>query len=389
MADKRDYYEVLGVDRDATADQIKRAFRRKAVKLHPDHNDAPDANEQFAELNEAYSVLSDDQKRAMYDRYGTVDGMPGGSGFVDISDIFGGMGVDDIFSSIFGGGGGASPRDRARDRARRRAGRDMALSLTVTLEEAARGCKKTSTFDRLGPCDDCGGSGSEDGGQEQPCPHCNGTGYVTTVQQSIFGAMQSSSPCPDCKGEGTVIDKPCAHCHGDGRVRTHERLEVEVPAGVGTGRQLRLRGYGEAGFRGAGAGDLIVTIQVEADERFERHGDDLMSEVHIGIAEAALGCTVDVEGILPDERFELDIPAGTQYGEAIVVDGRGMPRLGGGGGRGRFVARVRVDVPKHLSEAAREALERYAEATGEEAAGSKKHRTMGDRIRDAIDEILD
>ena len=261
MADKRDYYEVLGVDRDATPDQIKRAFRKKAVKLHPDHNDAPDANEQFAELNEAYSVLSDEQKRSMYDRYGTVDGMPGGSGFVDFSDIFGGMGVDDIFSSIFGGSGGGT-RDRARDRARRRAGRDMAISLSITLEEAAQGCKKTITFDRLGPCEDCDGSGSEDGGQEQPCPNCNGTGYVTTVQQSIFGAMQSSSPCPDCKGEGTVVDKPCSHCHGDGRVRTHERLDVEVPAGVGTGRQLRLRGYGEAGFRGAGAGDLIVTIQV-------------------------------------------------------------------------------------------------------------------------------
>lgn len=387
MADKRDYYEVLGVDRDATPDQIKRAFRKKAVKLHPDHNDAPDANEQFAELNEAYSVLSDEQKRSMYDRYGTVDGMPGGSGFVDFSDIFGGMGVDDIFSSIFGGSGGGA-RDRARDRARRRAGRDMAISLSITLEEAAQGCKKTITFDRLGPCEDCDGSGSEEGGQEQPCPNCNGTGYVTTVQQSIFGAMQSSSPCPDCKGEGTVIDKPCSHCHGDGRVRTHERLDVEVPAGVGTGRQLRLRGYGEAGFRGAGAGDLIVTIQVEADERFERHGDDLLSEVHIGIAEAALGCTVDVEGILPDEHFELEVPAGTQYGEALVVDGYGMPRLGTGS-RGRFVARIVVDVPTKLSDDAREALERFAEAAGENASGSKKHRTMGDRIRDAIDEILD
>lgn len=387
MADKRDYYEVLGVDRDATPDQIKRAFRKKAVKLHPDRNDAPNANEQFAELNEAYSVLSDEQKRSMYDRYGTVDGMPGGSGFVDFSDIFGGMGVDDIFSSIFGGSGGGT-RDRARDRARRRAGRDMAISLSITLEEAAQGCKKTITFDRLGPCDDCGGSGSEGDGQERPCPNCNGTGYVTTVQQSIFGAMQSSSPCPECRGEGTVIDKPCSHCHGDGRVRTHERLDVEVPAGVGTGRQLRLRGYGEAGLRGAAAGDLIVTIQVEADERFERHGDDLLSEVHIGIAEAALGCTVDVEGILPDEYFELEVPAGTQYGAALVVDGHGMPRLGTGG-RGRFVARIVVDVPTKLSDDAREALERFADAAGESPAGSKKHRTMGDRIRDAIDDILD
>ena len=387
VADKRDYYEVLGVERDATADQIKRAFRKKAVKLHPDHNDAPDANEQFAELNEAYSVLSDDQKRAMYDRYGTVDGMPGGSGYVDFSDIFGGMGVDDIFSSIFGGGAarGSSPRDRAR----RRAGRDMAISLSISLEEAATGCKKTISYDRLAPCEDCAGSGMGEGGQEKACPRCNGTGYVTTVQRSIFGQMQSSSPCPDCGGEGTVVDTPCSHCGGEGRVRTHEHLDVEVPAGVATGRQLRLRGYGEAGYRGAASGDLIVTIQVDAHERFERHGDDLVCDVHVGIAEAALGCVVEVEGILPDEEFELEVPAGTQYGSALTVDGHGMPRLGGGGSRGRFVARVVVDVPARLSAEAREALERYAEAAGEHAAGTAKKRTMGDRIRDAIDDILD
>ena len=228
-----------------------------------------------------------------------------------------------------------------------------------------------------------------EGGQEKACPRCNGTGYVTTVQRSIFGQMQSSSPCPDCGGEGTVVDMPCSHCGGEGRVRTHERLDVEVPAGVATGRQLRLRGYGEAGYRGAASGDLIVTIQVDAHERFERHGDDLVCDVHVGIAEAALGCVVEVEGILPDEEFELEVPAGTQYGSALTVDGHGMPRLGGGGSRGRFVARVVVDVPARLSAEAREALERYAEAAGEHAAGTAKKRTMGDRIRDAIDDILD
>lgn len=385
MADKRDYYEVLGVERDATADQIKRAFRKKAIKLHPDRNDAPDANEQFAELNEAYSVLSDEQKRSMYDRYGTVDGMPG-SGYVDFSDIFGGMGVDDIFSSFFGGG--AASGGSSRDRARRRAGRDMAISLSVSLEEAAQGCKKTISYDRLAPCEDCDGTGREDDGQEVTCSRCGGTGYVTTVQRTVFGQMQSSAPCPDCNGEGTVIDHPCPHCHGEGRARTHERLDVEVPAGVATGRQLRLRDCGEAGYRGAASGDLIVTIQVEAHDRFERHGDDLVSEVHIGIAEAALGCTIEVEGILPDEEFELEIPAGTQYGSMVFAEGHGMPRLGGGGARGRFVARVIVDVPTKLNAEAREALERYAEAAGEDAAPEKK-RTMGDRIRDAIDDILD
>ena len=385
MADKRTTRCSASIAMPRPIRSSARSERRRSSFI-PDHNDAPDANEQFAELNEAYSVLSDEQKRSMYDRYGTVDGMPGGSGFVDFSDIFGGMGVDDIFSSIFGGSGGGT-RDRA-------ATGPVAAPAAIwpsrfpSPSRRRAGLQEDHHVDRLGPCEDCDGSGSEAGGQEAACPNCNGTGYVTTVQQSIFGAMQSSSPCPDCKGEGTVIDKPCSHCHGDGRVRTHERLDVEVPAGVGTGRQLRLRGYGEAGLRGAGAGDLIVTIQVEADERFERHGDDLLSEVHIGIAEAALGCTVDVEGILPDEHFELEVPAGTQYGEALVVDGYGMPRLGTGS-RGRFVARIVVDVPTKLSDDAREALERFAEAAGENASGSKKHRTMGDRIRDAIDEILD
>lgn len=385
MADKRDYYEVLGVERDATADQIKRAFRKKAIQLHPDRNDAPDANEQFAELNEAYSVLSDDQKRSMYDRYGTVDGMPG-SGYVDFSDIFGGMGVDDIFSSFFGGG--AASQGGARDRARRRAGRDMAISLSISLEEAARGCTKTISFDRLGPCEDCGGTGSQEGAQEVTCSRCGGTGYVTTVQRTVFGQMQSSAPCPDCNGEGTVIDAPCPHCHGEGRSRVHERLDVEVPAGVATGRQLRLRAYGEAGYRGAAPGDLIVTMQVEPHERFERRGDDLIELVHIGIAEAALGCTLEIEGIMPHEEFELTIPAGTQYDSLVSVDGHGMPRLGGGGARGKYVARIVVDVPKKLSGEARAALERYAELAGEDAAPEKK-RSMGDRIRDAIDDILD
>ncbi len=168
-----------------------------------------------------------------------------------------------------------------------------------------------------------------EGGQEKACPRCNRTGYVTTVQRSIFGQMQSSSPCPDCGGEGTVVDMPCSHCGGEGRVRTHERLDVEVPAGVATGRQLRLRGYGEAGYRGAASGDLIVTIQVDAHERFERHGDDLVCDVHVGIAEAALGCVVEVEGHPARRGVRARVPAGTQYGSALTVDGHGMPRLGG------------------------------------------------------------
>lgn len=382
MSDKRDYYEVLGVDRDADQRTIKRAFLKKAREVHPDVSDDPDAEEKFKEVNEAYSVLSDDQKRANYDRYGTAEGPGMGSGYVDFSDIFGGMGMDDIFSSFFGGG----PSSSARAGSRRKNGRDMAVTLTVSLEEAARGCTKTISYDRLATCEDCHGTGAADGASEKTCPRCHGTGFVTTVQRSIFGQVQSSSPCPECHGEGTVIDHPCDMCAGQGRTSTHEKIDIEVPAGIATGRQLRVRGYGEAGLRGASTGDLIVTVQVAEHDRFQRSGDDLYCEVDVPMAGAALGCTVEVEGILPDERIEVEVPAGTQYGDALTVEGRGMPRAGGGGSRGRLVARARVTVPRRMTPAAREALERFAAEMGESHAPRK---TVGDRIRDAIDDILE
>lgn len=381
MSDKRDYYEVLGVERDADARTIKRAFLKKAREVHPDVSDDPDAEMKFKEVNEAYSVLSDEQKRANYDRFGTADGM-GGSGYVDFSDIFGGMGMDDIFSSFFGGGtaGGHAGRQQ------RRQGRDMAISLSVTLEEAAQGCTKTISYDRLAPCEDCHGTGLAEGAKEEPCKRCHGTGYVTQVQRSIFGQMQSSAPCPDCHGEGTVIDHPCDMCDGQGRTPTHEKLDIKVPAGISSGRQLRVSGYGEAGYRGAPAGDLIVSVEVERHDRFERHGDDLYLDLSVSMVQAALGCTVEVDGIMPDERVSVHVPAGSQPGALVTVEGRGMPRIGGGGARGRLVARVKVVVPTELSTEARQALERYEEAVGEDF---ERKRSVGDRIRDAIDDILD
>lgn len=383
MSDKRDYYEVLGVDRDADQRTIKRAFLKKARTVHPDVSDDPEAEEKFKELNEAYSVLSDEQKRANYDRFGTADGM-GGSGYVDFSDIFGGMGgMDDIFSSIFGGGatgGGRSRRDRRR-------GRDMAISMSISLEDAALGCKKTISFDRLAPCDDCHGSGMEAGGKETTCSRCQGTGYVTTVQRSFLGQVQSSSPCPVCHGEGTVIDHPCKTCNGEGRAAKHEKIDIDIPAGVSTGRQLRVSGYGEAGFRGSEAGDLIVNVQVEDHERFQRNGDDLFCTVDVSIAQASLGCKVMVEGIMPDEQVEVAVPAGSQYGDTVAVDGRGMPRIGGGGSRGRLIVQIRVIVPKKLSNEQRELLEKLSESLDNGKNGAKK--SVGDRIRDAVNDILD
>lgn len=381
MSDKRDYYEVLGVERDADARTIKRAFLKKAREVHPDVSDDPDAEMKFKEVNEAYSVLSDEQKRANYDRFGTADGM-GGSGYVDFSDIFGGMGMDDIFSSFFGGGAAGGHAGRQQ----RRQGRDMAISLSVTLEEAAQGCTKTISYDRLAPCEDCHGTGLAEGAKEEPCKRCHGTGYVTQVQRSIFGQVQSSTPCPDCHGEGTVIDHPCDMCDGQGRTPTHEKLDIKVPAGISSGRQLRVSGYGEAGYRGAPAGDLIVSVEVERHDRFERHGDDLYLDLSVSMVQAALGCTVEVDGIMPDERVSVHVPAGSQPGALVTVEGRGMPRIGGGGARGRLVARVKVVVPTELSAEARQALERYEEAVGEDF---ERKRSVGDRIRDAIDDILD
>lgn len=381
MSDKRDYYEVLGVERDADARTIKRAFLKKAREVHPDVSDDPDAEMKFKEVNEAYSVLSDEQKRANYDRFGTADDM-GGSGYVDFSDIFGGMGMDDIFSSFFGGGAAGGHAGRQQ----RRQGRDMAISLSVTLEEAAQGCTKTISYDRLAPCEDCHGTGLAEGAKEEPCKRCHGTGYVTQVQRSIFGQVQSSAPCPDCHGEGTVIDHPCDMCDGQGRTPTHEKLDIKVPAGISSGRQLRVSGYGEAGYRGAPAGDLIVSVEVERHDRFERHGDDLYLDLSVSMVQAALGCTVEVDGIMPDERVSMHVPAGSQPGALVTVEGRGMPRIGGGGARGRLVARVKVVVPTELSAEARQALERYEEAVGEDF---ERKRSVGDRIRDAIDDILD
>ncbi len=383
MSDKRDFYEVLGVDRDADQRTIKRAFLKKARTVHPDVSDDPDAEEKFKELNEAYSVLSDEQKRANYDRFGTADGM-GGSGYVDINDIFGGMGMDDIFSSIFGGGmGGGGSR---RSKAARRRGRDMAISMTISLEDAAVGCKKNIQIDRMAPCKTCGGSGSEQGAQETSCPRCGGTGFVTTVQRSFLGQVQSSSPCPDCNGEGTVLDHPCPDCHGEGRVRTTEKIEIEIPAGVSDGAQLRVSGKGEAGFRGEASGDLIVSVRVDDHALFQRSGNDLICAVDVSMSQAALGCSVEVAGILADEAIEVEIPGGTQYGDTVRVSGKGMPRLGGGGARGDLLCQVRVNVPRHLTGPQREALEKFAEEMGE-GAGAKK--SARERIRERIDDILE
>ena len=244
----KDYYEVLGVDRGADAKTIKRAFLKRARKLHPDVSNDPDAEERFKEVNEAYSVLSDERKRANYDRFGTAEGPGGfGSDYVDMSDIFGGgFGINDIFDSFFGGPAGRSSARQASTR-----GRDMGLTLHITLEEAAAGCKKSIAYERLAPCDDCGGTGVAEGGHEKECGRCHGMGVVREVQRTIFGQMQSQSVCPDCGGSGKVIDKPCETCDGQGRAPSRETVDIEIPAGIHSGQSLSVSGRGEAGVRGS------------------------------------------------------------------------------------------------------------------------------------------
>lgn len=361
----RDLYEVLGVERTATEDEIKKAFRRRARELHPDVNKAEDAEDKFKELNEAYDVLSDPKKRSAYDRFGTVPGAssgPGGygGGYVDFDDLFGGgFGMGDLFSSFFGGSASAA---RAQQR---REGRDMAVGLRLTLEEVAAGVNKEIVYDRLAPCPDCGGSGVAEGGSEVTCPDCNGTGRVVTVQRTFLGDMQTAVPCQKCGGTGRTIDNPCPECEGQGRVPDRQRVTVEVPAGIRDGQQLRLSGFGEAGLRGSRAGDLIVTCRIQPNEYFERDGDNLHARANVSMTQAALGAEIELDGIMEDEKVVVRILEGCQNEQVVRVKGFGMPRFRSDA-RGDMYVHVNVVIPKKLSKRQRELLEHFAEEMGEE-----------------------
>lgn len=366
---QRDFYEVLGVERDADAKTIKRAFLKKARVLHPDVSDDPDAEAKFKELNEAYSVLSDETKRANYDRYGTADG-PAGFGGMD--DFFGGgFDMSDLFSQFFGGGAAGAGRVRTR-------GRDMSVTLTITLQEAATGLDRTITYDRLAPCEDCGGTGSADGSAPIACPECGGTGVVTSWQHTILGRMQTQSTCPECHGTGQVIEHPCETCDGQGRTPSHEKVTVHIPAGVSSGMQLSIEGAGEAGVRGDRAGDLIVRIEVAQQPDLVRQGDDLICAVGIDCFEAMLGATFTMEGIMPHEQVEVNIPAGTQPGDHVRVPGYGMPNLYNPSQRGSLVCIVNLTVPKDLTPAQTQQLEAVALERGSRLSTSDTAQSLLD-----------
>lgn len=367
MAATKDYYEVLGVARDATEEQIKKAFRRKARETHPDVATGPDAEERFKEINEAYEVLSDTEKRATYDRYGTADPRAAGYGAGDMGDIFGGF--EDIFSVFMGGMGGGAARVRTE-------GRDMGARVSVTLLEAATGVEKTVELTRDAPCDACHASGAAPGGSSKTCPDCHGTGQRRTQRRTILGIMESAVPCQRCGATGTVVEPPCPECSGTGRARKREKVAVSIPAGVQDGMRVRVSGKGEAGLRGAPSGDLLVEVRVSAHEFLQRDGDDLHAVLGIDIAQAALGATLRVPGLFGDE--EVCVSAGAQNDETVRLRGKGMPRLRGGAGD--LIVHLKVEVPRKLTKRQKELLGQLAETFGDKTGACTPLRKLKDRL---------
>lgn len=383
---KRDYYEVLGVGRQTSAEDIKKAYRRLAREYHPDVNKDPRAAERFKEISEAYDVLSDPEKRSRYDQRGHAglgggfDPGAGGEGPFGGFGGFGFGGLDDIFETFFGGAAGGKTQ---RQRAQR--GADLRLDLEISLAEAAFGGEKEIAVTKEEACDQCRGSGAAPGSGVTTCPTCGGTGQVRSARGTVFGQFVTVHACNRCGGEGRVVEKPCAECHGEGRVGRRKTIKVRIPPGVDDHTRLRVSGEGAAGRRGAPPGDLFVDIHVKNHPRFVRDGYDIVSEVTVGIAQAALGTVVEVP-VLTDhgkkaETEELIVPPGTQSGNVIRLRGRGIPRLNGTG-RGDHRVRVKVAVPRNLSEEEKSLLRRLAALRGEIVAPDEKG--FFQKVKDAL-----
>ena len=380
MAEKRDYYEVLGIGKNATDAEIKSAYRKLAKKYHPDLNPGnKEAEEKFKEVNEANDVLSDPQKRQRYDQFGFagVDpnyaaangggagGFGGGFGGVDLGDIFG-----DIFGGGFGGGfsgfgGGSSTRTANAPRK----GHDIQASVILTFEEAAHGCSKKITINRQDTCPDCGGTGAAKGTSPETCPDCGGRGYVVTQQRTPFGVMQSQQPCSHCGGRGTIIRNPCKTCRGTGKTAARKSLEINIPAGIDDDQNIALRGQGDAGSNGGPAGDVIVHVTVKADPMFERDGYDVTIHVPITFSQAVLGDDVEVPTV--DGRIVQHIPEGTQSGTKFRLRGHGIQYLNGRGRGDQYVI-VDVEIPKKVTRAQREALKAFEDSMKEDNYEKRK-----------------
>lgn len=347
MPVKRDYYEVLGIPRNASDEEIKRAFRKLAFQYHPDHNRNGDAEAKFKEVNEAYHVLADPDKRAAYDRFGH-GGTEGlfGRGFEGFD--FGGFG--DIFDAFFGGASTTARRGPQR-------GADLNYNTYITFEEAAFGCEKEISILRTEYCASCQGTGAKPGSQPTKCPNCNGSGQLRRVQQSFFGHFTNITTCPQCRGEGRIITEPCPRCRGTGKEKQERRISVKIPSGVDNGNQVRLRGEGEAGDRGGPPGNLYVYLTVKPHELFTRDGDDIIYELAINFAQAALGAEIEVPTL--DGSTKLKVPAGSQTGREFKLKNKGISHLRGRGRGDQFV-RLRVVTPESLTKKQRQILEELA-----------------------------
>lgn len=376
MADKRDYYEILGVSKTATAEEIKSAFRKKAKECHPDLNPGDKAKEaQFKELNEAAEVLMDADKRAKYDQFGHAAFDPSMGGQDPFAGGFGDLG--DILGQMFGGGfGGFGGFGGGQTRNGPVPGDDLRYNLTITFEEAAFGVEKEITIPREEACDVCHGSGAKPGTEATTCKTCNGTGQVRSQQNTILGSFTSTRPCSNCRGTGKVINDPCTSCRGSGRVRKNIKKTVKIPAGIDNGQSLCLRGMGNAGHRGGPNGDLYVSITVRPHRQFTRKGFDLYIEMPISYTTAALGGSVTVPTL--KESVKYTIPAGTQTGATYRLRDQGVQRLNANG-KGDLIVTVHIEVPKHLTEEQRSLLEKLAATMGEgaEVRNGKKSSSKG------------
>lgn len=375
MAQKRDYYEVLGVSKSATDAELKKAYRQIAKKYHPDLNPGDkEAEAKFKEANEAYEVLSDPQKRQQYDQFGhaAFENGGAGAGYGAYGD-FGGF--SDIFDSFFGGGfssfGGRSRKNGPQK------GRDLHKSVTVTFREACFGVKKEISILKFESCDKCGGTGAKQGTSPEQCPVCHGSGQVSQTQRTPFGAFQTSSPCSHCGGSGQIIKDPCKACGGSGQVRKTKTLEINIPKGIDDGQTLTIRGEGEPGKRGGPNGDLYLEIRVQRDKIFQRDGYDVYVELPVTFAEAALGAKLVVPTI--DGKIELSVPEGTQPDAKFVLKGKGIPYLRGSG-RGNQYVIVKLEIPKRLSQKQKKLLQEFDSAC--ESTNHSQKKTFMETIKD-------
>ena len=369
MAVRRDYYEVLGVARQASPDDLKRAFRKIAMDSHPDRfpND-PAAAARFKEASEAYTVLSDPSRRRSYDMFGHAAGDAGGGPAVDFTDIP----FADIFDTFFGGGGARSRRQRSNR------GDDLRYDLTITFEEAFTGVEKQIDVPRLAGCERCAGSGAEPGTGAETCPGCGGSGQVRRAAQSIFGSVVTATTCPTCGGAGRLLKNPCVQCRGQGRVTATRRLAVRIPAGVDTGSQIRISAEGGAGVRGGPPGDLYVVLRVKSHPHLVRQDQSVIYELRVNMVQAALGDRIQIPTL--EGQVEIAIPAGTQHGQSFRLAGKGMPDVRGGRRGDQYVV-VQVVVPKDLSAEQKALLRKVGGLTGKPEKVSKG---FFEKLRDAI-----